>query len=644
MKKVKTLPILFILLFLVALVGVFFGYSQGKTASADTDRLPPRPTTETYVEAYDISMDVKADRTIKIVEDITVYFYNNSGFIRDIPTNGGEVVHNLKVYEMVDGNPTSVYYSVDGANDGTLKYYVSVDIGDFATKFREYRTYRIEYDYCLTKAQEGSDLLALTPVGAGWDCPIFNISINLTLPDGSISDGKTICYTRNTVTEIENDVDLVWGTTADGKTTLSAEVAYIGSNTQVRVDVHFEDGVLSTYFDFTPYICVIIGAVLILVLVGAKFLFFNKNTITPVINFEAPNKMDPLMMGKLIDNKVDNSDITSLIYYFADKGWLKIAFEENDKEPTLIRTVKNLPDECTDYEKLTFNKLFSIGYAVRPSDLKNRFYTVIPQITAMVNAKTKNLYSKKSFIAAAVFAVLGGLLLGITPLCLALAQISPLYSITSLLVNLIVVIPAFVFFGLALAVKYNSLKLSVGAQVLRYLGIAVLCAIASLVYCLLVPSNIIALPAKILLCAVFTATTITSVILVSRTKEYVSKLNDIIGFKNFIKLAEKNQLELMLEDDPQLYYHILPYAQVLGVSGIWEEKFKDITIQPPDWATTRNVVAFYAMNIMIRNSFSSLSRGMVTRPNSSGSRGFGGGGGFGGPSGGGPGGGGGRFR
>ena len=46
---------------------------------------------------------------------------------------------------------------------------------------------------------------------------------------------------------------------------------------------------------------------------------------------------------------------------------------------------------------------------------------------------------------------------------------------------------------------------------------------------------------------------------------FVKQLNEIIGFKNFIKLAEKNQLEKMLEQDPQYYYHILPYAQVLGV-------------------------------------------------------------------------------
>jgi len=119
-----------------------------------------------------------------------------------------------------------------------------------------------------------------------------------------------------------------------------------------------------------------------------------------------------------------------------------------------------------------------------------------------------------------------------------------------------------------------------------------------------------------------------------------------VGFKNFIELAEKDRLETMLEEDPQFYYHVLPFAQVLGVSDKWEEKFKEITVQPPQWATcstTDTLLNFYVMNRIMHVSFASMTANMSSRPSSSGSSG-GGHGSFGGFSGGGHGGGGGRFR
>ncbi len=647
MKRIKKLPIICLFICLVAAVAFFAAFSAGgKTASAnsDYDYDAPRPINQTYIEGYDVTMDVKANREIKVTEDITVYFYNNSGFIRDIPVNAGELVHNVKVREIKDGKQSPVLYNVSGSSDDSNNSFISVDIGDYSKKFDELHTYRLEYDYCLTKAQEGSDMLALTPIGAGWECNIYNIKIKLILPEGFILDDRTFCSTYGKFNN-ENSVAIHRGVAENGKQTLYTDnIPYIEARSQVRFDVHFEDGVLSTYFDFTPYICVIVGVILIIALAVIKLVFFNKHKIIPVVNFEAPDKMDPLIMGKLIDNYVDDSDITALIYYFADKGWLKINFEDKNSEPVLIRTVKCLPEGCADYERLTFDKLFTGNDTVTPRQLKYKFYKAIPNIRFQVNAKTKNLYSIKSKIASYIFALLGVLLIAIAPICLALAQISKIFIIITLLPLFFAAFPAFFVYLFSRLVKSNYLKYSIKKQVLCYSGIIALCAVLSVFYVFLVPSYIIPIPAKIALCVICSAQIICSVILVTRTESYVKQLNEIIGFKNFIKLAEKNQLEKMLEQDPQYYYHILPYAQVLGVSAIWEEKFKDITIEPPHWCVTSNIASFYVMNRMINNSFSSMKENMSSRPSSSGSSGFSGGGGFGGHSGGGHGGGGGRFR
>ena len=102
---------------------------------------------------------------------------------------------------------------------------------------------------------------------------------------------------------------------------------------------------------------------------------------------------------------------------------------------------------------------------------------------------------------------------------------------------------------------------------------------------------------------------------------------------------------MLLEQDPEFYYNILPYAQVLGVSDIWEEKFKDIKMDPPAWAIAPNntLFDFVVFNAALRGATRSMSTAFVSRPSSAGTSGggrFGGGGGF--RGGGGFGGGGGR--
>ena len=47
--------------------------------------------------------------------------------------------------------------------------------------------------------------------------------------------------------------------------------------------------------------------------------------------------------------------------------------------------------------------------------------------------------------------------------------------------------------------------------------------------------------------------------------------------------VEKDKLEMLVNDNPNYFFDILPYAYVLGVSDIWSKKFESIAIAPPTW-------------------------------------------------------------
>ena len=47
----------------------------------------------------------------------------------------------------------------------------------------------------------------------------------------------------------------------------------------------------------------------------------------------------------------------------------------------------------------------------------------------------------------------------------------------------------------------------------------------------------------------------------------------VMGFRNYLDIAEKNQIEILAEENANYFYDILPYAYVLNVSKKWIDKF-----------------------------------------------------------------------
>ena len=46
------------------------------------------------------------------------------------------------------------------------------------------------------------------------------------------------------------------------------------------------------------------------------------------------------------------------------------------------------------------------------------------------------------------------------------------------------------------------------------------------------------------------------------------------GFREYLTLAEKDSIELMVEKNPKYFYDILPYTYVMGISDKWIKLFE----------------------------------------------------------------------
>ena len=585
------------------------------------------------IENFIVNYDVHADRTIDVEEHITIHYtgYASTGFYRDLPVNAGDRVHNVDVKQLnASGAETDVDYSVDIESD-----LVILDVGDYSNKTDRTITYVIRYEFAVTNPADDNALF-LNIVGFGSEAPIQQSHITINLPDGF---DRADLYIGNS----SNASNSLLHTSGNAITVdLSSLSAFEGAT----VDLFFDEGVLSTRFDIVPYILIIAGCVLLAVLAAVKFLLFPKKSLTPVVNFEAPRGLDPVEVSKLIDNKVESADVTTLIYYWASKGYLKIALsDEND--PVLIRIFKELPADTPKHQLVMYNALFARREMVKTSELEGSFYNTIDRERKLVNEKYRGLYTTRSVCASLLFTLTGGLLMALAPIITGMVSInSSLFYYPAF----IALVPAFIIYGVTETYAYTVHKLKKGTKALMIGGIVLLCALFTALYAWLVPSPLMELAPKIIVCIVAYAIVIGSVTLISRTNEYTANLNEIIGFRNFILHAEKDRLEMMLKDDPEYYYKILPYAQVMGVSDIWEDKFKDLTVQPPEWITdpAGTLVSFALINSALRANAMLWTTRMVARPSAPSSRSYSGGmrhgGGFGGRGGGGHGGGGFRGR
>ena len=69
-----------------------------------------------------------------------------------------------------------------------------------------------------------------------------------------------------------------------------------------------------------------------------------------------------------------------------------------------------------------------------------------------------------------------------------------------------------------------------------------------------------------------------------RPSDYrVDMLGRLKGFRTFIKRAELDRIKLLVHDDPEYFYRILPYAYVFGLTNKWAKNFEMIAPETPVW-------------------------------------------------------------
>lgn len=594
------------------------------------------------IESYHIDMVVREDNTFEITEEIMTYFYEEKhGIFRKIPlknsitrTDGTESKNKAQITDI----DVSENYTLSKENGCQV-----IKIGSKDSVHTGIHSYVIKYTYNIGKDPlKDADELYFNLIGDQWDTSISNVTFTITMPKDfdpsslGFSSGYTGSMDSSNVSY-----------TVDGRVINGFLINTLNEGEALTVRLTLPEGYFvgagyKINIDMFSVLVLIFGLTCVLVAAGLWWKYGKDDKLIETVEFYPPEGCDSAEAGFLYNGKADNKSIISLLIYLADKGYLKI--EETGgrgwKKQKGFRVTK-LREYYgdNDYERMFFRGLFrcSTGtnkeWIVTDLDLYDKFYQTLNSIRGKMNSKEnknrifeESSMKKRKWLKLMVMVIF--VLITVKPIMefggldvLPFALLFPGVGFTVMFVGLTGKEKIPRIFGLAWGGLFGGIPWA--AIVFPALG-------QNRMYLITYLIGLIYIAVLIWL----------DKIMPKRTPYGKEMLGKLSGFKRFLKTAEKSQLESLVEQNPEYYYHILPYTYALGVSDVWMKQFETIALQQPEWYGSYEPFNTHDFNHFMNNTMNRAQSVMSSSPSSSSSGGgsFSGGGSSGGGSGGGGGG------
>ena len=317
---------------------------------------------------------------------------------------------------------------------------------------------------------------------------------------------------------------------------------------------------LDSYFIMFIIFSVICGIYLIGLIV---FVILNrKKKIIEVVEFSAPDGMTPADAGYVIDKSIDDRDISLLLIYWAEKKYIEII--QNEDKTVILKKLKDADDKMKVYEQTMFNTVFSQKVEVNLKDLP----VIIKPITSTIKKQIKDENNKKYFNSK-IESTSTWLTLGITCLLVFLSYFFGSGGTFSIICGVIIFAISTIFSNICNKV-YIQKKLK--AIILYIVGIVLflIFALLNLVYSF---TNLYVLGLTTITTFLCLLTYILCPFLEYRTKEGQFVVGRLLGLKKYLEVTEKEKIEMLIKENPEYFYNIIPYAYVLNVSNEWIENY-----------------------------------------------------------------------
>ena len=627
-----------------------------------------------YYDIQDFNIDIRVseDNIYYIEETITVQFKTaRHGIFRKIPEKYYGYKHKISNIFVTDGQGNDYDYKVSKSGG-----YVEIKIGDPDIWVDGIQVYKIRYMFNMgDDLDKTQDEVYWNLIGTEWDCNIYSANFKIELPKNF--DANKVNFTSGDFGNTDN-YNVFWDVT--GNIIEGQILQPLQRFEALTIALPLPEGYFSNVSSkpINYVVVIIFGFMLFLFLASIKLKKDSdksKSESIKTIMFKPPNNLNPAEVGYIYDRIIDDEDITSLIIYWANKGLLEIQ-EVEDRvilgiklNKYYLKKLKDIDTENT-YERNLFNEMFFFANnnILDLSDLKNVFYKRVSKAKlelkktmdekyAVYNTsydKVANRIGKFSFFAF--------LFLIINLMCSNFGVEVPVIFIAFCITSFVGAMLHAIFSKKdERRRKHMKSKANKKKNIIRYIILTIIILQTTFVLIPILSSfnefrpelEIVMDYFNIGLNIGFEFYLILGITLlyglIIRNKSNGFKLTEqgeiilgkVDGFKEFIEVAEKDKLEMLVDENPNYFFDILPYAIVLNVTDKWSDKFNDLVSEPPKWYNSNSFSTFNATSFTnsMSNTISSISNTMTSSPRSSssssssssgGSSGGGGGGGGGG--------------
>lgn len=340
-------------------------------------------------------------------------------------------------------------------------------------------------------------------------------------------------------------------------------------------------------------------AAIVLFAVAVAYLYQNRRRKPmTVIEYSAPDDINSAAVGYIMDEVADASDLSSLIVWWASKGYLRIEEKEVEvgivkrkQKQIILHMIQDLPHDIQGYQRTFWKALFK-GDKTEcniSEDLHDRGSNVKQAIAELESAFTGSRklvnFNKTGMLLIALYFIAGGLSILFSS---RVASFDTEY--------VMVILPWLVFtFGYGFF-HYRNADKGVNGYLREKKGQGVMLLLSMGFFCfftinsaasLTSPQNN-ALPQFAVEGIIMGGWIMVFLVGSLRidTKYRKEKLSHLFGFREFIKTAEGPKLKAMVDENPEYFYEVLPFAMVFGLTDKWYEHFSNIPVSDPDWYTS----------------------------------------------------------